>query len=92
MGDILKVYNLGERGVNVDSDPIVIEDQELRQAQNAIRDPLGVDSGIRKRPGLVKYNENLASGSIIGGIGVPLTDLSSNGNDRVTIYIGRGPS
>jgi len=89
MGSILKVYKLGSKGVNVDSDPISIEDQELRLAQNIIRDPLGNDSGLRKRPGLGVYNESVAAGEVLGGIGVPLINQSPNGFEF--IYIGRGP-
>lgn len=89
MGTTLKIYKLGSMGVNVDVDPIAIEDQELRLAQNAIRDPLGNDSGLRKRPGLTASNSNVASGDILGGIGVPLADLSGSGT--LLIYLGRGP-
>lgn len=87
---ILKVYNVGSMGVNVDTDPISIQDQELRLAQNAIRDPLGNDSGLRKRPGLGPFNLNTASGPILGGIGVPLINLSTSGT--IQIFLGRGPA
>ena len=86
----LRVYNFGTMGVNVDSDPISMQDQEFRLAQNVIKDPLGNDSGLRKRPGLAAFNTNLASGIILGGIGVPLVDLSNNVNQ--SIYLGRGPA
>ena len=85
---ILKVYGLGNAGVNVDSDPISIQDIELRLVQNAIRDPLGDDSGLRKRPGLTAAETNIAAGSVLGGIGVPLIDLSTGGT--LSIYLGRG--
>jgi hypothetical protein len=84
------LYDLGAGGVNVDSDPITLKDEELRQAQNAIRDPLGADSGLRKRPGLATFNTSLMGGSVLGAIGVPLDDLSANGTQF--IYIGRGPT
>lgn len=86
---ILKVYKIGSLGVNIDIDPLSIDDMELRLAQNAIRDPLGSDSGLRKRPGLLAYNGAILAGSILGGIGVPLQDLSVNSTQ--IIYIGRGP-
>jgi hypothetical protein len=89
MGGTLKIYQMGSMGVNIDVDPISIEDLELRLAQNAIRDPLGNDSGLRKRPGLGIYNESLASGEVLGGIGVPVNNQSPNGLQFV--YIGRGP-
>lgn len=85
---ILKIANIGAGGVNVDTDPISLDDKELRLAQNAIRDPLGADSGLRKRPGLGVWNTTIAAGAILGGIGVPLQDLTSNGLHIV--FIGRG--
>jgi hypothetical protein len=90
MSTVLKISNLGSMGVNVDSDPLSLQDQELRLAQNAIRDPLGDDSGIKKRPGFAAFNLSLTSGSVLGGIGVPLENLSPNGIQM--IYIGRGPT
>jgi hypothetical protein len=90
MGTVLKLYQLGTMGVNVDSDPISLKDQELRLAQNAIRDPLGNDSGLKKRPGLLIFNTILTVGIILGGIGVPLVDLSLNGAQD--LFIGRGPT
>jgi hypothetical protein len=90
MAGILKIYDIGALGVNVDSDPITLDDQEIRLAQNAIRDPLGADSGLRKRPGLGVFNTSLVAGAILGGIGVPLKNLSSSGT--VYLYIGRGPT
>lgn len=89
MAGILKLTDIGAKGVNVDSDPISLDDQELRLAQNAIRDPLGEDSGLRKRPGLLAFNTSLLSGAILGGICMPLKDESTGG--FLTIYIGRGP-
>ena len=80
----LSVYNLGQLGVNVDKDPIHLEDGELTSAQNAIKDPLGVVGGITKRLGLTKFNSVAGAGSIAGGIGVPLTHPST-----FTIYLGR---
>lgn len=84
----LEVENIGSMGVNVDADPISLQDQELRLAQNAIRDPLGADSGLRKRPGLGVWTTTAASGAILGGIGVPLQDLTSHGLH--IMFIGRG--
>lgn len=85
---LLKVIDIGALGVNVDADPLSLEDQELRLAQNAIRDPLGADSGLRKRPGLGYWNTAAAEGVILGGISVPVIDSSPAGT--VTLYIGRG--
>lgn len=86
---LFKVFDIGAMGVNVDADPISLEDQELRQAQNAIRDPLGADSGLRKRPGFQAIALTDPNGAILGGTNLPLKDLSAGGTHY--IYIGRGP-
>lgn len=77
MGGTLTVYNLGKLGVEVDKSPIHREDGELTKAQNAIRDPLGSDGGLRKRPGLTKVNAIAAAGSIAGMSRVPLVKPST---------------
>lgn len=87
MATIFKLYKIGSMGVNVDSDPISLHDQELRLAQNAIRDPLGNDSGVRKRPGLLEFTTSTVA-AILGGIGVPINDQTSNGTH--IIFLGRG--
>ena len=68
----LNLYNLGSAGVNVDKSPIHKEDGELLRAQNCIIDPLGVEGGIRKRPGLLKVNSVAAAGTIQGITPVPI--------------------
>lgn len=72
MGKI-SVYNLGTMGVNVDKSPIHLDDGELTQAQNAIHDVAGLEGGVRKRPGLARFNSTAGAGTVLGGIGVPLT-------------------
>ncbi len=95
MGGSISVYNLGKLGVNVDKSPAHLDDGELTKSQNAIRDPLGLDGGLRKRPGLVEFNGVAAGGSILGGIGVPigLTNVElgagSFGGLVRTIYWGK---
>lgn len=74
MGSMLSIYNLGQLGVNVDKDPLQLEDGELASAQNVIPNPIG-DGALVNRPGLVKLNSVAAadtSTGIIGGVGVPL--------------------
>lgn len=88
MSTVFKLYRLGSMGINVDSDPISLQDQELRLAQNTIRDPLGNDSGVRKRPGLVVFSTSAGSAAVLGGIGVPINDQTSNGTH--IILLGRG--
>jgi hypothetical protein len=86
---VLKIYDIGKLGLNIDSDPITLEDQELRLAQNVIRDPLGSDAGLRKRPGLAVFNASSFIDPVLGGIVLPTgSTLTTQGT---TIYIGRGP-
>ena len=70
----LTQYDLGQLGVNVDSSPIHKLDGELARAQNAIRNPLGVDGGITNRGGFSNLNGTATEASVLGGIGVPLGD------------------
>lgn len=85
---VLKIGDIGKLGVNVDADPLSLDDHELRLSQNAIRDPLGADSGLRKRPGFLAWTTTEAAGIILGGIGVPLQNLSSHGLHIV--FVARG--
>lgn len=96
MAGKLNVYNLGSNGVNVDANPVELEDGELTKAQNAVHDILGSAGGIRKRAGLVKVNGSAAAGAIRGALAVPL----SAGGQAVgpggtapasarTIYVGK---
>lgn len=66
-----KNYKLGHGGVNVDASPAHLRPDELLQAQNAIRDPLGVDGGLKNRPGLTKFNGTTLGDVVIAGITVP---------------------
>ncbi len=83
---ILKVYGIGRLGVNVDSDPFMLDDREVRKAQNAINEPLG--GGLSNRPGLEPFTSTVAAGRVIGGVGVPIANLSTSGIRF--FFIGRG--
>lgn len=76
MAGKLNVYSLGSLGVNVDKNPVQLEDGELTKAQNAIHDPTGSMGSLRKRPGLTKINSSAVSGSVFGAINVPLAPIS----------------
>jgi hypothetical protein len=76
MAGKLNVYNLGSLGVNVDKNPVQLEDGELTKAQNAIHDPTGSMGGVRKRPGLTKINSSAVSGSVFGVINVPIAPIT----------------
>ena len=87
---ILRLTNLGMKGVNVDDDPLTIADTEYLRTQNAISDPL-LASGVSKRPGWAPFNVSAAAGVVLGGVSVPFADQST-GSSFNTIYIGRGPT
>lgn len=81
----VKNYSLGKDGVVVDKSPIHSKSTELLKAQNAIRDRLGIDGGLKNRPGLVKFNSSAAAGSIIGGIAMPVGGIV----DARTLYLAQ---
>lgn len=86
----LKVLGLGTEGVNVDKDPRELTDLELRQAQNAIHEPLGSKTALVNRPGLVGVTSDYTSSGadVLGGITAPIIDESSSGD--LAFYLGRG--
>ena len=73
----LDQYRLGLSGVNVDKSPVHLDDSELTKAQNCVIDSLGVEGGIRKRPGLTKVNSIAAAGAVSGIVSVPLAKPST---------------
>jgi hypothetical protein len=86
----ITVEAMGQLGVCVDKDPLELDDNELYLAQNAISVVESGRSALRKRPGLIVFNMVLAAGSVLGGVSVPLPDLSAQGVHY--LYIGRGPT
>jgi len=84
----LKVESFGVEGVNVDLNPLELKDSQLVHAQNCISIPFGGQSSICKRPGLVSFTLEETSGTVLGGINLPIQDLSAFGTHY--IYIGRG--
>jgi hypothetical protein len=89
VGGVLRLFDLGSKGVNVDDDPLALADQEYLRTQNVISDPL-LAGGLSKRPGFAFFSTRVLSGPILGGIGLPFSDLSPT-SALFTIYIGRGP-
>ena len=89
MADFLTVTNLGAMGVNVDLDPLALADNQFRKTQNLISDPLGVEQGIKNRPGLIHFNGSTAAGAITGGVSLPLTNFLTG---TKFFFIGRGPT
>lgn len=78
MADPLKVYNLDQVGVIVDTNPVLNPPNSFTKTQNASDDPLGEKGSVRKRPGLKKFTTVAGAGSVLGGVGVPI-DLGSAG-------------
>jgi hypothetical protein len=85
----LVVEQFGTKGVCVDKNPLELDDAELTLGQNAMNDPSSGRSTLRKRPGLVAFNQLAAAGVVLGGVDVPLQDLSASGTHWM--YIARNP-
>ena len=86
----LTVEHMGIGGVNVDKNPLELDENELTQATNAVTDPSSGRSTLRKRPGLIAFSTSATAGTVLGGADVPLQNLSSSGTHYV--YVGRGPT
>jgi len=77
ISDKLSVYTLGRTGVIIDQNPLepTVPNDSLKLAQNAMHDPtMGYGGGIRKRPGLQRFNSQFAGGAILGGIPMPVAE------------------
>jgi hypothetical protein len=85
----LTVRTFGTRGVNVDKNPLDLDDDELQSAQNTISDPTSGTSSLRKRPGLLGFNTATLTYTVLGGSPLPGPNLTASGT--VTIYLGRSP-
>ena len=85
----LTVRNMGLLGVNVDNNPLDLDDNQLTKAQNAISDAASGASSVRKRPGLLAFNTSTVTSIILGGSPLPGPNLSTGGT--VSLFIGRSP-
>lgn len=85
----LTIRHMGIAGVNVDNNPLDLDDNQLTQAQNTISDPESGASSLRKRTGLVAFNTATLVTTVLGGSPLPGPNLSIGGS--ITIYIARGP-
>jgi len=87
----LTVTHMGQAGVNVDKNALELDDNELAQAQNAVSDEIVGKTTLRKRPGLVAFNDTaISAGAVLGGSDLPLRNESTSGVRN--LYIGRGPT
>ncbi len=87
----LTVRYMGRVGVNVDNNPLDLEDDQLTQAQNAVAsDPAASGaSSVHKRPGLAAFNSSTLTYIVLGGAALPGPNLSTGGT--ITVYISRSP-
>lgn len=74
----IKVYDLGEGGVNVDKSHIRAEDNEASELQNATYDAtLERQGGLTKRPGLGRFNTVSLGAPVLGGVNAPYKGTAS---------------
>jgi hypothetical protein len=85
----LRVYNLAEIGVDVDSDNLHAPTGGFRQAQNVHRNPISTQAGsIVTRKGLRDLNAlALAAGPVLGGITIPAFEA---GSGDASLFLGFG--
>ena len=85
----LRVYNLAQVGVDVDTDNLHTATGGFRQAQNIHRNPiLSQAESIVSRSGLVDLNlVALGSGSVLGGVTIPAFEA---GSGVATLLLGFG--
>lgn len=68
----IKVYNLGEGGVNVDTNPLRIASNEVLETQNATYDRTKSRvGGLTKRSGFARFHNTSLGGPVLGGIEAP---------------------
>lgn len=85
----LNVYNLGSRGVDVDTDDVHVAVGAWRTAQNleGSIEAEGTES-VTTRKGLQKLNTvALGSGPVLGGIPIPAFEV---GNGEASLLLGFG--
>ena len=80
---------MGIAGVNVDKNPLELDDNELTQAQNAIATTTSGSSSLRKRPGLLRFTTVATAGIVLGGSDLTTPNISAGGVH--SLYVGRGP-
>lgn len=75
MEDFLKVFSLGDKGVNRVRTPLHLEDDELVIAQNACWERRGARHALAKRPGLSSFTDVLDALGVLalgqGGLTLP---------------------
>jgi hypothetical protein len=72
----IKVYSLGEKGVNVSNDPLHTDVGDVVSAQNATFTSRGVRGGLGKRLGMRVLNTVALAGAVLAIAAVTFTDPS----------------
>ena len=71
MADPITIAAMGSRGVNVDTNPLLLDDSELRSAQNLYHNPSEAQAGgLRTRKGFRSFIAAPFTGPVLGGIGL----------------------
>lgn len=85
----LKVYNLDQLGVDVDSDNLHAPVGAFRATQNIHRIPISSQAGsIVTRQGLRNLNAiAMATGPVLGGVAIPAFEA---GSGEATLLLGFG--
>lgn len=85
----LRVYNLDQIGVDVDSDNLHCPTGGWRQAQNLVRVPISEQAGgVVTRKGLRNLNSIvLGAGPVMGGVAIPAFEA---GAGEATLLLGFG--
>ena len=85
----LKVYNIADIGVDIDSDNLHVPTGGFRQAKNIHRNPTSTQAGsIVSRKGLTDLNLiALGSGPVLGGVTIPAFEA---GEGEATLLFGFG--
>lgn len=86
---LLRVYNLSQLGVDVDTDNVHVSPGAFRAAQNIHRNPvLTQTESIVTRRGLRKLNTlTLGTGPVLGGITIPAFEA---GDGVASLFLGFG--
>ena len=76
MAGEIKVYSLGDKGVNVSGDLLHTDVGDVTSAQNATFTSRGVRGGLGKRLGMRAINAVALSGAVLAIAAVTFTDPS----------------
>ncbi len=73
----ITIRAMGASGVNVDTDPLLLSDSELRDSQNLYQKTSDAQAGgLRNRPGFTTFIAGQLSGPVLGGIGMAVKQVA----------------